>query len=512
MSRFWKTFLRQILGMTGARAYALAVGSVVGVAGLLVLAQAERPPGGGTEPTFGHTPFVSAGRTQSKFSGRNLHGRLAIAQSAVRVGSGATFLAEVELTGDADEGDKSAPLALAIVLDHSGSMQGIKIEEAKRAVARFVTGLRDDTFVSFTIYNDGAERVLPLVKVSEYRQLLLDRARSLSADGGTNIPAGLSMGMESLNEAPRNYVRRVVLFSDGLDTSGTPLSNVVSQVRRGAEGGITVSALGIGTDYDPRFMSAVAEAGNGNYAFLGNAQMLAAFVTTELHESVATVADNTVVTLRLPRGIRIGRAFGATVDGETGDVRIPVGAVTAGNTRRVVVELAVNAEFRGVVGEVSAEVDYRSTMDDGMNSLRAAPLAIRAVRTDEEVWASRDMEVWGDFQALLVDEQQELAEQAWREGRTADARRITNAQKAELSQVAALQAKAGIAPSKSIAYQRKQLDDALSTYDIAPESKAGKAVSLQGGALRNSRAKAAPSDWGKKDMGGLGAAEAATEF
>lgn len=99
----------------------LAVSAVALATGGLVL---FRAPGSSMAQTTIH--HVTSG-TQSAFSGPGLHGSLALSHGAVLAGGERDVYAEVRLTADAAErSEDRAPLALAIVLDTSGSMFGEK--------------------------------------------------------------------------------------------------------------------------------------------------------------------------------------------------------------------------------------------------------------------------------------------------------------------------------------------------------------------------------------------------
>src|SRR5262245_55271773 len=100
-------------------------------------------------------------------------------------------------------------------------MTGDKIEEAKQSVIQLVRDMRDNDAVALVRYSDDAQLIQPLARVGDVRTDLIRRIRTIEAGGGTEIPRGLQTGLRELGDAGRGRVRRVVLVSDGLDSSRT---------------------------------------------------------------------------------------------------------------------------------------------------------------------------------------------------------------------------------------------------------------------------------------------------
>jgi Ca-activated chloride channel family protein len=231
----------------------LAASAVVLAAGGLVLLRAEAKPAPRYEPPIGVvTPALPAGSNVSSFVGRGLHGTFALSHASVLAGRGQPLFADLTLVADSSEGSRAhAPLAMVIVLDTSGSMSGEKITEARSAITRLLRDMNDDDEVAFVRYSDAAQPVEPLRRVGAIRDDLIARVNRLEAGGGTAIPLGLAAGLDALGGENGSRVRRVVLVSDGLDSSRPQSEHLASS---SFERGITVSSMGIGLDFDESYM------------------------------------------------------------------------------------------------------------------------------------------------------------------------------------------------------------------------------------------------------------------
>ena len=265
--------------------------------------------------------------------------------------------------------------------------------------------------------------LVPLTSVSSAREVLESRLSAVRAEGGTNIPGGLDIASQALAGAPSSMVRRLVLISDGQDGSGVQLSEVATSVGQRAQGGATTSALGVGIDYNEAWLTRVADAGRGNYEFLAQGSQLHAFLTRELDQASSTVADGTELALSLPDGWRIDRAYGATVSGDGRTVGL--GALYAGQRRRATLRLSVPAGAAGQTHDLSAALRYRARAEQTDRNLTLGRLSVATVGDEASVVASRDVTLFAAAFAQHADAQQALAIDAWRDGDTTTARRIT---------------------------------------------------------------------------------------
>jgi len=477
--------------------WAIALGCVALAAGGIVLLRAPGHaaprPGDGlggfavTDPDSTGVTVENVGPTKVALAGPGISGHFAVSQGAVLSNGTRRLMAELRLTA-AEDGETAAerqPVALAVVLDVSGSMHGEKIQQAKNAVRQLVERMRDIDQVALVTYDHETYVIQPLAPVGAVRRELYGRIAAIQPGGGTVIPQALTAGARALEGAPENLVRRMVLLSDGLDGSGQSVEMVSSQIRTRAGQGTATSSLGIGVDYDERFMTSVADAGRGNYEFLNSGEQLQAFLRRELDQASTTVVDHVATLITLPTGVRVARAHGCEANGTTGQVRIPFGPLPAGGTRRAVLELEIVAGAPGALGSLGATGDYRTVGDSQIHQIGGAALALAVVGSETEVAATRNEDIYADTWAVVIDAEQKDAVEAWRTG---DVTRARNIAQQNVQRLRRVQAAAPSAAPRLEANVAEYEADERQFDSVAAGSSAGRAYGLRSNAARRSRA------------------------
>jgi len=451
----------------------LAVSMVVLATGGLVLSRT--PASAGTPGTPDTHVALAGGSNAATWSGPGVHGRFALSHTTVLARGEQRIYAELDLKADpAERRVERAPLALAVVLDTSGSMGGEKIDRAKDSVVRLIREMRDDDQIAFVRYASDTELVQPLARVGSVREALIARVQRIQAEGGTNIPPALRQGLDALAEAGKGRVRRVVLASDGLDASRA-LSEQIA--RDSTNRGITVSSMGIGLDFDEGYMGGVAVAGHGNFAFVKDGAALATFLHRELEETASTTAQNVIARVRLPEGVRFVRAIGGEAHvGAGGDLEIAVGAMFAGDEQRVLVELTARvpvAQSRGFEGSVAWSVVGGDTA-----TARFAGVSVTGSDDALAVDQGRDGAVLANAVSVLASARQIEAAAAYERGDTATARTLIEGNEHDLAAAAS----AAPAPAAAALMQQQAAYGETKRTFAAPASPKSHAAAKAGAA------------------------------
>jgi len=158
---------------------------------------------------------------------------------------------------------KPKPLALALVIDRSGSMNGAPLDEAKRCAELVRSRLGAGDRVALVDYSDEARLVLGLNAPSA--QTFRDALEGVVASGQTNLMGGWELAAELLREGAEGCdVRRVMLLSDGRLNSGVTQPQVIrARCEALLRQGVSTSTYGLGVDFDEKVMRLMAEVGGG---------------------------------------------------------------------------------------------------------------------------------------------------------------------------------------------------------------------------------------------------------
>jgi len=266
--------------------------------------------------------------------------RAALDRGSVLRGGDGFVRAELVLEGHASGGSaaSSSPTDFIVVLDRSGSMLGEPLLYAKAAVRELYAGLRPQDRFALIGYASDAAIEVPLDGAGPQMQPEVERVlQELVASGGTHMSAGLDLAHElAVGSRAAGRVQRVLLLSDGHANQGDfSFEGLRARATRAVPGEYVLSAVGIGQDFDETVMSAVADAGTGNFYYLPDVVELAGIFAGEFAAARETVARGLQVTLAPGDGIEILDAAGYPLERDGARVSFRPGDLYAGQVRRI---------------------------------------------------------------------------------------------------------------------------------------------------------------------------------
>lgn len=253
------------------------------------------------------------------------------------------------------------PINLSLVFDRSGSMKDEnKMDYVRQAGHLVANNLSRDDHVAFVAYNHSVHVLAPMHQVVN-REYLHHRIDELHAEGQTNLSAGLLEGCAQLHKRLNEPgLHHVILLTDGLANRGvTNTNSLVNLVRRCTGHSITITTIGVGTEYNERLLSRIAEAGGGRFVHVSEPDKIPTAFEKELGALLAVVAQNAKLEMTLPEGVEVKQVFGRDEPLKPGKLELPLGDLASGEERVLLVKL--HCTTRGTATgamELTAKLTY----------------------------------------------------------------------------------------------------------------------------------------------------------
>ena len=204
-------------------------------------------------------------------------------------------LVHIGIEGQAVALDAVPPANLVLLIDTSGSMEAPdKLPLLKRAFALLVGEMGPDDTISIVTYAGSAGVVLEPTKGSEKAEIL-EALETLSPGGSTagaeGIEAAYRLAEKAMIEGGTN---RVLLATDGDFNVGIADPNGLERlIEARRDEGIFLSVLGFGTgNYNDQTMQTLAQAGNGNAAYIDSYSEARRVLVEEMGGTLLTIAKD----------------------------------------------------------------------------------------------------------------------------------------------------------------------------------------------------------------------------
>jgi Ca-activated chloride channel family protein len=248
------------------------------------------------------------------------------------------------------------PLNLCLVLDRSTSMQGTKLELAKRAATRIVQAVGPRDLFSVVAFADKAEVLVSNALKNDPRQAQ-SRIQSLHTAGGTEIYRGLEAGMQELRRGlVSGHHNHLILLTDGHTYGDEPACMILAD--DAAALNIGISAMGIGSDWNDGFVDQLASRTGGSSIYISKAADIEDLLFEKFRALKHALMDDVVVYTHPVDGVRQMDIFRTQPEGGPLEVRerLHLGPILDGNPLQVLIEFRI---------EPSATKGAEATLLDG---------------------------------------------------------------------------------------------------------------------------------------------------
>ena len=187
------------------------------------------------------------------------------------------------------------PANLVFLVDVSGSMgrrEGLPLVQS--TLKLLVEQLRAEDTVSLVVYAGSSSVVLEPTAGSDKAKIraAIDQ---LTAGGSTAGESGIQLAYQQAQQGSiKNGINRILLATDGDFNVGISDFETLKQLAADKrKTGISLTTLGFGTDnYNEQLMEQLADAGDGNYAYIDNLREARKVLVDQLGSTLATVAKD----------------------------------------------------------------------------------------------------------------------------------------------------------------------------------------------------------------------------
>jgi len=275
---------------------------------------------------------------------------------------------------------------LVFLVDVSGSMQSPdKLGLLKSALRLLVRELQADDRVSMVVYA-GASGVVLEPTAGDQAATITAALDGLTAGGSTNGGAGIRMAYALAEQAfIKDGINRVILATDGDFNVGTIDFEMLKQlVEDRREQGIGLTTLGFGSgNYNDHLMEQLADAGNGNYAYIDTLSEARKALVDEMSSTLLTIAKDVKIQVEFnPATVAEYRLIGyenrALAREDFSNDRVDAGEIGAGHSVTAIYEVALT----GSAGQRLDDGRYQPQRRDLVNPGELALVRLRYKKPD----------------------------------------------------------------------------------------------------------------------------------
>ncbi len=333
----------------------------------------------------------------------------------------------VSISAIAAEMNRSVPLNLCLILDHSGSMGGRAMDTVKQAAQRIVDRLSPGDRITIVAFDHKAKVLVPNQVIDNPASVKL-QINQLRAAGGTAIDEGLRLGIEELAKGKKDTVSQAFLLTDGENEHGDN-DRCLKLAKLATDYNLTLNALGFSDGWNQDVLEKIADAGGGTLSFIQYPEQ-AVDEFNRLFSRIQSVGlTNAHLLLTLATGVRLAEmkpiaqvapdTIELTVQQETGPYVVRLGDLMVDSPRVVLANLYIGKLPLGEQSIAQVQVRY----DDpayGQEGLLSEKIAVTAtVLTSYQ--PAPNPEVQRHILALAKYRQTQIAETKLQQGDRAGA-------------------------------------------------------------------------------------------
>ncbi|PCC73531.1 von Willebrand factor type A domain-containing protein [Nannocystis exedens] len=235
------------------------------------------------------------------------------------------YLMQIGVAGEAIGNADRRLMSVTLVLDESGSMDGVPMQLQQEVCRQIAGSLRAGDVVSVVGWDtENAVKLAGHPVTGADDPALVAVCNALAAGGGTDLHGGLSAGYElARKHFDAGKLNRVVLVSDGGANAGVTDAEIIAE-GAGAEDqeGIYLVGVGVGDpdSYNDALMDTVTDVGRGASLFIPSADEARRMFRERFVQTMSVAARDVRVRLEMPPGFSIVKFSGEEYSADPADV------------------------------------------------------------------------------------------------------------------------------------------------------------------------------------------------
>jgi Ca-activated chloride channel family protein len=254
-----------------------------------------------------------------------------------------------------DIGLAPVPLALAIVLDQSGSMSGDKIRAACDGAIRIVESLNEHTVFMIVSFESEAKVIhKPTPGTEKDKQRAIQAIKKVRAGGGTAMSTALSPVIKAFRPYQQES-KNILFLTDG--QNGESRSELDKAIALCVEEHISIHAWGVGADWDATELRHMADKTHGSADIIPTPQEIGTAFENAFKQIQQTALTNVQLALWTPADIVVTQiqqvypnivALAKQPDSTNPrQIVVPLGSFAAGERRDYLVDISLPAHDPG---------------------------------------------------------------------------------------------------------------------------------------------------------------------
>ncbi len=279
-----------------------------------------------------------------------------------------------------------APVHVCLIIDHSTSMRGRRLDMVIANVRHLLQKLQNKDLISIVAFSDRAEVVVQPTEAQSIHSIE-SALTLLEASGGTEILQGLKAGLKLIQSTgSADTLKQLILITDG-HTYGDE-SACLALAEEARQEGIPINALGIGDEWNDTFLDRLAASSGGNAVYVRSPENLYNFIDDKFRSINVICARQVDLYYQLGEGIELTYAFRIQPDITPLEIKspLPLGNLDYGKKTSLILELKVSPlAGRGTSLKI---INGKILMD-----IPSSPISVARIEMDVEC-------PWNNLQAV----------------------------------------------------------------------------------------------------------------